>query len=317
MKYQFFDYHLLQSISPKGGDTMGSVYENLTSYILSPVTMPCFLFSLRGLMAGGYIEVESRDGAVTPVTPISLTEAGRKAVTVSAFQKLFGELKAIAKKEKVFCALDRPDAAYIVLSAEGSDFAPITQKLMKARDIAFPTFELTDLGDGIMKLTVHHPNDDPVGIYDAEDIDPDSPDLAYSASVTGEAEQIMAGMRDLISAAHALLTQPPRTRKVALHGSDGSLLITLARAANETGLVSLRMTVAKIRFNRQRFVGKRDGDLDYAQCGNPIFITELRDEYSFAYWDVLHSAIAYPSLLTEEDLDKLTDIHRISRPSLL
>jgi hypothetical protein len=127
----------------------------------------------------------------------------------------------------------------------------------------------------------------------------------------------MAGMSDLISAAHAMLTEPARTRKVALHGADGSLLVTMARAANETGLTTFRITVSKIRFNRQRFYGKRDSDLDYAQCGNPIFITELRDEYSFAYWDVLHSAIAYPSLLTEEDLDKLTDIHRISRPSLL
>ncbi len=309
MKYQFFDFLLLQSISPKGSDTLGDVYESMESYMLSPVTMPCFLFSLRGLIAGGYIEVESRDGAMTPVTPVSLTQAGRGAVSVSAIQKLFGESKAIAKKEKAFCALDRPDAADIVLSAEESDFAPITQKLIKARDIAFPPFDLTDPGDGIMKLTVHHPNDDPAGIYDAEDMDPDAADLCYHASVTGHTEQIMAGMRDLIATAHALVTQPPRTRKVAIHGGDGSLLITLARNVDEAGVVSLRMTVAKIRFNRQRFYGKRDSELDYAQCGDPIFITELPDEATFAYFHVLHSAVAYPDLLTEEDRDQLSDLH--------
>ena len=173
-----------------------------------------------------------------------------------------------------------------------------------------PTFEVTDLGDGYAKLTVHHPNDDPAGEYSVEDIDPDAATLSYSASVTGTVEQIKAGLRDLIDTAYLLITEAPRPRKVALHGGDGSLLISLANAANEQGFVSFRMTVSKIRFNRQRFVGKRDGDLDYAQCGDPIFIHEMGGAADFCLFGVLYSAVLYPQLLGEEDFTQLSVIYR-------
>ena len=73
------------------------------------------------------------------------------------------------------------------------------------------------------------------------------------------------------------------------------------------------MTVSKIRFNRQRFVGKRDSDLDYAQCGDPIFIHEMASAEGFAYYCVLHDMLARPDLLTEEDFDKLSVVHRAIR----
>ena len=314
MKYQFFEFHLLQSVFCKGRDTLGHVYENFTSYMCAPVTMPCFLYALRGLMAGGYVTVDSPDGILHPDMSVSITDAGRKAVKPSVLLGLLSEFKATVKKELAFCALDRPEnAEEIDLCANTEDFSPLIRPLIEARDVAFPTFELNDLGEGILKLTVHHPNDDIKGEYNVEDIDPDGADLSYSASVTGYAEQVMAGMSDLISAAHAMVTEAPKTRKVALHGADGSLLVTMARAVNETGLTTFRITVAKIRFNRQRFYGKRDGELDYAQCGDPIFIHELQDEEGFAYWDVLHSAVAYPCLLTDGDMDKLTEIYRATR----
>ena len=97
---------------------------------------------------------------------------------------------------------------------------------------------------------------------------------------------------------------------MALHGSDSSLLISLANAANEQGYVEFRMTVSKIRFNRQRFVGRRDSDLDYAQCGDPIFIHEVSNAASFCLVDVLYSAVLYPQLLSEEDFDRLSMIYR-------
>ena len=34
---------------------------------------------------------------------------------------------------------------------------------------------------------------------------------------------------------------------------------------------STRLSISKILYNRQRFIGKRDGDLDYAQCGDSVF----------------------------------------------
>ena len=109
--------------------------------------------------------------------------------------------------------------------------------------------------------------------------------------------------------AHVLVTESPRARKVALHGADRSLLISLANAANEQGLVTFRMTVSQIRFNRQRFVGKRDSDLDYAQCGDPIFIHEMSSAQGFSLYDVFHSMLARPDLLGEDDLAVLNEIY--------
>ena len=47
---------------------------------------------------------------------------------------------------------------------------------------------------------------------------------------------------------------------------------------------STRLNIAKILFNRQRFIGKRDGDLDYAQCGEFAFDRTADDmETKIAY----------------------------------
>jgi hypothetical protein len=200
------------------------------------------------------------------------------------------------------------------LTADKDSFGECVTRLIRSGDMSLPTFEVSDLEDGYLKLTVHHPNDGFYGMDDEgeDESDPDAAVLSYSASVTGTAEQIMAGLRDLVITAHALVTQPPRPRKVALHGADGSLLISLANAASEQGLVSFRMTVSRIRFNRQRFVGKRDSELDYAQCGDPIFIHEMSDAESFAFFGVAVSALARPDLLDEEELEMLSKVHRVT-----
>ncbi|MBQ5361910.1 MAG: hypothetical protein IIU63_01050 [Clostridia bacterium] len=45
-----------------------------------------------------------------------------------------------------------------------------------------------------------------------------------------------------------------------------------------------RLNIAKILYNRQRFIGKRDGNLDYAQCGDFAFDCTANDiEIKFVY----------------------------------
>ena len=311
MKYHFLDFALLQSIPRKTGGDLGSVYRNLCADRQVPVPVACLLHSLRGLTAGGYITVESSDGFLTVTSTVTLTDKGRDAVTPKGLAKLINEEKATAKKERAFCDTDRPNGeAGSDWTVDSNGFDAILRELCERREVGFPTFEVNDLGDGFAKLTVHHPNDDPAGEYGAEDIEPDSATLSYSASVTGTEEQIAAGLRDLIDTAYLLVTEAPRSRKVALHGGDGSLLISLANAANEQGLVSFRMTVSRIRFNRQRFVGKRDSDLDYAQCGDPIFIHEMGNAADFCLFGVVFDTILYPHLLGEVEFDKLSVIYR-------
>lgn len=311
MKYLFLDFALLQSIPGKTGGTLSDVYRALCADQQAPIPAACLLHSLRGLSAGGFITAEPENGVLTVSTPVTLTAKGREAITPKGLSKLFNEAKATAKKESAFCDTERPtEETGRDWTVETEGFDAILRDLYERREVGLPTFEVADMGDGYAKLTVHHPNDDPAGEYGVEDIDPDAAILSYSASVTGTTDQIAAGLRDLVDTAYLLVTEAPRPRKVALHGGDGSLLISLANAANEQGLVAFRMTVSKIRFNRQRFVGKRDSDLDYAQCGDPIFVHEMGCVADFCLFGVLYSAVLYPQLLGEDDFDRLSVIYR-------
>jgi hypothetical protein len=312
MKYLVSDFYFLSSAVELKARTVGEAYESMSTYMGYPVSMPCLLHAIRGLAAGGYLTVEPLGGAITATTPLTVTAEGKKLAGVTPMQKLFGEVKAHRKNQLRFCGLERPAVGEDGLTADKDSFGECVTRLIRSGDISLPTFEISDWEDGYLKLTVHHPNDGFYGMDDEEvdESDPDAAVLSYSASVTGTAEQIMAGLRDLVITAHALVTQLPRPRKVALHGADGSLLISLANAASEQGLVSFRMTVSRIRFNRQRFVGKRDSELDYAQCGEPIFIHEMSDAESFAFFGVAVSALARPDLLDEEELAMLDEVHR-------
>ncbi len=319
MKYTVADFYFLQSAAENNAQTLEDVYGNMCTYLGAPVPMSCLLHAIRGLVAGGYIEVKPDEGRmISAVTPLSITPVGKNAVAISLIHKLLGEHKAFCKNQIRFCELERPeitdDGAF---TADGVSFDDCIGRLIRAGDISHPMFEINDLGEGYLKMTVHHPNDGWYGMEDddegEEENDSDVAALCYSASVTGTAEQIKAGLRDLIDTAYFLVTEPPRPRKVALHGGDGSLLIALANAANEQGMTSFRMTVSKIRFNRQRFVGKRDGDLDYAQCGDPIFIYETASAAGFCHFDIMKCAVMCPELLSEEDFDKLAVIHKETR----
>ena len=312
MKYLVSDFYFLSSAVDLKARMVGAAYECMSTFMGYPVSMPCLLHAIRGLVAGGYLTVSPEGGVITATTAITVTPEGKKLAAVTPIQKLLGETKAHRKNQLRFCDMERPAAGEDSLTADKDSFGDCVTRLIRSGDISLPTFEISDVEEGYCKLTVHHPNDGFYGMddEDEDESDPDAAALSYSASVTGTVEQIKAGLRDLVVTAHALVTEPPRPRKVALHGADGSLLISLANAANEQGLVSFRMTVSRIRFNRQRFVGKRDSELDYAQCGDPIFIHEMRDAESFAFFGVAVSALARPDLLGEAELEMLSEVHR-------
>lgn len=178
-----------------------------------------------------------------------------------------------------------------------------------------PLLALTDNGDDVLTLTLRHP-DRGYSIYDTEEggedggYDSDSAETADAVTVTGERARILQAVSDLLAAVQGLLTEP-RTRKVALHGADRSYVVTLAHAASEYG-TTLRMTVEPIRFNRQRFYGKCDGALDYAQCGAPVITAEMNGARTLAA-RLLPCALSAPRLLTEDDVASIVAIHRRMR----
>lgn len=322
MKYSVSDFYFLSSAAELRARTVGAAYENACIFMGQAIPMPCLLHTVRGLVAGGYLTAEPDGTVISASTPISVTDEGRKAVAISLVQKLLGQDKAHRRNELRFCDRERPDVPADGLTADAESFDDCVTRLCRGGHITHPTFEISDTDEGCYTLTVHHPNDgwtdpdddshddDSQDNDGQEEGDPDAAALSYSATVTCTAEQIKAAIRDITDTAYLIATQPPRARKVALHGVGSSLLISLANAANEQGLVSFRMTASRIRFNRQRFVGKRDSDLDYAQCGDPIFIHEMGSAEGFAYYAALHSMLARPDLLSEEDFGKLSEVHR-------
>lgn len=317
MNYLFSDFYFLVGAADKQTSTVGDAFRHLSELLAAPVPTPCLLHALRGLSTGGYITVSPEGGMITPDTPLAITDSGKKAAVPSGLRKLMGEEKALNRLELEFCGRAHPDSADgTAWTADEEGFAEITRGMMERREIFYPLFQLTEAGEELLTLTVHHPSHS-YSAYEADGegeeadnpFDPDAAAYAESVSVTGSRERVMEGVSHLLEAAHALLTQPASTRKVALHGQDQSLIITLAHAASESG-ITLRMTVAKIRFNRQRFYGKRDGDLDYAQCGEPVILHEMGGSAAFAAL-LLPCAASMPGILGEDDAARIGEIHRI------
>ena len=312
MTYLFSDFYLLVGAADKETRTVGDAIRRMAELMAVPVTPSCLLFALQGLSAGGYVTLEPDGGVITSATSLTVTEAGRKAATVTGLQKLFGEEKAFNKNEMRFCALERPEVTGNTWTVDADSFSEITDGMLARREVAIPLFTLTDCEGGMLTLTLHHPNCGYSAYESAEEgdesgYDPDSAETADSVTVTGDESRILPIVSDLLAAARGLLTDS-RTRKVALHGGDRSYIVTLAHAASEYG-TTLRMTVEPIRFNRQRFYGKRDGDLDYAQCGAPVITAEMGGSRALAAL-ILPCAVARPQALSGEDLEQLEAIHR-------
>ena len=311
MQYVFSDFYFLCGAAAKEARTVGDAYRHMAALMGTPVTEACLAFTLQGLCAGGYVRVIPEDGVITASTALTVTDAGKKAARISGLQKIFGEAKAFHKNQARFCAQDRPAAsAADSWTVDGGDFARITRDMMEKREIANPLFALSEGDDGLLTVTLHRPGD---GYLPAEEdaeesvgYDPDEVEATDSVTVTGAAERILLGLSDLLVAAKTLL-KDPRTRKVALHGADRSYIVTLAHTASEYG-TSLRMTVEPIRFNRQRFYGKRDGDLDYAQCGSPCLIHEMSGAPALAAL-LLPCTMALPAYLREEQAACIHDLH--------
>ena len=311
MKYLFSDYYFLCGAAAKDTRTVQDAYRVMCTYLGTSSTCACLLHALRGLAAEGFItvnpEIHGENQVINLGSAITVTEKGRKAVSISPLQKLFGERKAFVKNQLAFCSLDRPDTDigknwWI----DGDCLAEINLDGIRRSEWNAPLFDLSDLGDGFLSLVLHRNS---YNYEDDDNSDPDATEQTDRVMITGDRTRVMQGVSDLLSATHALLTQSPRTRKIAIHGVDKSLIVTLAQAAGEQG-TCLRMTVAPIRFNRQRFYGKRDGDLDYAQCGDPLMTLELASPFGLAS-RLLPCAVARPDLLSEGDLEIIDAISKL------
>lgn len=314
MKYLLSDYYFLCGATHKETRTVGDAYRKMCTYLNGSATCACLLHALRGLSSGGYIsfEPEAHGEAlyVNLGSPIKVTEAGRKAVAVSPLQRMFGERKAFVKNQLAFCSLDRPETtANDGWWVDSDCLLRINCNGVRDGEWSAPLFSLGDIGDGSLGLTLHRSGYAYTDGDGESNIDPDAAEQTDRVNLSGDAESIMQGVSDLLSATHALLTEAPRTRKVALHSFDRSFIVSLAHAAGDQGSF-LRMTVAPILYNRKRFYGKRDGELDYAQCGAPLITMEFSNVYELAA-RLLPLAVSLPERLSETDLETVDAISKL------
>ncbi|MBQ9151076.1 MAG: hypothetical protein IJX72_02405, partial [Clostridia bacterium] len=212
MKYLFSDFYFLCGAADKETRTVGDAYRKMCTYLNGSSTCNCLLHALRGLSAGGYITVEPEDHNQNQVinlnSPITVTEAGRKAVGISPLQKLLGEQKAFAKNELRFCSQERPnDPIGADWWIDSDCLERINYDGVRNDQWAMPLCTLGEMGDGYLSLTLYRSS----YAYGEEDSDPDAPELENRVTVMGDADRIMRGVSDLLETAHALLTEPPRT----------------------------------------------------------------------------------------------------------
>ena len=306
MKHLFSDYYLLCGVADKNTRTVGDALRRMSTLMGVPVSDACLSHALTTLVAGGYVTVEAPDGYVTPATSVSLTDAGRAATAVTVFQKLLGAAKAERRNELRFCDGDAAESGDYAFSIDSQGFSEITESLLRTGEIEAGLLTLTE-AEGYVTLTLRSSEDG----FGGEDDDPDAAEIYGRVSVTGDPARVMGGLSDLLAAIHDFLTKPSTTRKAALAGQDKTLVVTLSRAAtaSEAGTV-LRMTAAPIRFNRHRFAGKRDGDLDYAQCGDLILTVEFPSAAHLAA-TLLPSAVALPAYLDGDTAAIIHDLHQL------
>ncbi len=270
MKYLPTDFCILKALSSPEHPTVAdalAAWQPLCGY---RPPLRALADALSALVADDLINIDCdnhQDKHLNPDALVHLTDKGREAVTVSGVLRALSALRERAERklELNFCDRERPvcEPLFIDCASFGED----------DRSGHVQGFQLADAGDGLMTLTIE--DDDTAVDDEMEDIS--------TAAVTTSPEYLRAAFLDLLDVAEGLLEGNARARKVALHGVERSLVLTFARAACEDGVTALHVTAAPLRFNRARFVGKRDSDLDYAQCGDPILS---------AYWSPDPSALA-------------------------
>ena len=249
MYYLPTDYLVLTAIRDKK-TAPHALLEAACASLPYPLSKGALSFSLGKLCAGGYI-----DG-------YALTEKG------AAFfknNKKFLESKSRANTR--LCALLCAEQINgEVTPYELSDTAYTEACDALRRKYAIPAPDLTieaEGGDLYLRFG---------GRY-AEEEDEDA--------LIGE-DKIKVSAASLHDLAYTFLAyfEDGRHHKCCLY-ADGAPAYVATVSRNEG---STRLNLAKILYNRQRFIGKRDGSLDYAQCGDFALDRTADDiEIKFAY----------------------------------
>lgn len=309
MTFSFTDFAFLLALSKKKGAGLGNALEGTASYLGFALTEGAVNHALTVLRNAGFIGVPGEGDPlwVGASCEVTLTDAGRQAVRVPLVPKLLGRTNAaLHSLEKQFLesSLPVPDGGTVMLAPHVFD------------EMVRQLEEPEDYGPGCLYLSVSKtPDGILMKLHDSWDVESDSeepeadaPDAAdtedrsaLAALVGGAADDeyipenkltVTYGdgdecFADLLRAAHEVVTsEEAKTRKVCLHNDLGTYVLTLSPQID-----GIRVTCAPIRFNQKRFRGKRDGELDYAQCGDDVLRFTLDENELVTMTDMAYAAV--------------------------
>lgn len=237
-----------------------------------------------------------------PDTPVVLTDQGRAAVAVGGMKRLFpkARIRAMRRNQHRFCAMPRPSVSPLTWNEQA--FTGQTHETDSSAH-TLPLFLIEDGEDGRYTVTFSYDK------YTEEDMP------IEAVTLMCDRDTLDRMLADLLDTA-ILLTESNQIRKVALFGAGQAYILTFAKVADESGEygATLRTTMAPILFNRQRFIGKRDSELDYAQCGSNVMTRTDMCTNIFAAATIYDSAMLRPDLLGESAGHRMDALYKKLQP---
>ncbi len=298
MKYFEIDYVALLTLDGMGEGSVEALAHELSrkhyGYLHRAKNLAAILAALE---AGGYVCVGTEGGVLSPSSPVSLTEKGLEALRISGMAKLFSGMKdkAIQKNTKAFCALERPCVRPFVTDDDA--FAAYNKTVTEGINDA-ALWHIRNAEEGLYTLSLQR--------FPSYEEEKDAPEMS-GITWLADADGVRRMLHDFLDTALYFCTSP-KARKILLSTAGRAYVLTFCEVADETGAPVIRVTAAPILFNRQRFVGKRDAELDYAQCGDNVLSFTLSNVYAFCT-AVFYSVIDQIDLFDEELGRKVNELY--------
>ena len=233
MRYTFIDYSVLAAIRDKK-TALSHLLEAVSAPLPYPLSKEALAFSLGKLAVGGYI------------ADYALTEKG---VSFFKSNKKFLESKAKANARlcQLLCA-EQVESS-IPYEISDADYTEACDALRRKYAIPTPDFTVEKGESSFILRFSGYTTEDEDEVRDEQQIAVNPASLCALAS------------------AFAAYEEDGRHHKCCLYADGAPAYVATVSTSDEY----MRLHIEKILFNRQRFIGKRDGDLDYAQCGDSIY----------------------------------------------
>ncbi|MBQ9161863.1 MAG: hypothetical protein IJX74_01165 [Clostridia bacterium] len=297
--YLYSDFVFLTAVCKKRNQKLSDIFTSASFALQFPFTKGQLIHALGVLHAGGYITFSGNVTVADLV--VSATEKGYNATKTGFFALLSSRVREteLLKLEQAFC-LNTEAADSFDVAITDDEYVAINRKLYADYSISVPFVEAF-VRDGKLSFSFRSSGCgySPMGSGESElAVEDDDEILKNSLDVICNDEKYADG---LLAATCDFLLVSSKVRKFALEGHGGVYLFSLSYVKD-----GARLTAAKILYNKQRFIGKRDGDLDYAQCGENILDITISPALLSAA--VLRAYASVPSVLTENMLNMMTEL---------